>query len=86
MHSVEVTAETLFEAVAQAVVEFKQDRTVSHAPGPETDFTVLVLRKPTEHFIRLKKIQEWAQPSTVGGPAEAMRRDRVRKMLADRAS
>jgi hypothetical protein len=68
--SVEVTAETLFEAFAQAVVEFKQDRTVSKPPGPETDFTVLALRKPTEHFIRLKKVQEWSQPSTVGGPAE----------------
>jgi len=81
IHSVEVTAETLFEAVAQAVVEFKEDRTVSKAPGPETDFTVLVLRKPTEHVIRLKRIQEWAQPSSVGGPAETLRRERVRKML-----
>jgi hypothetical protein len=82
IHSVEVTAETLFGAVAQAVVEFKEDKTVSTTPGPETDFTVQVLRKPIEHVIRLKRIQEWAQPSTKGGPAEALRRDRVRKMLS----
>jgi hypothetical protein len=86
IHSVEVTADTLFEAVAQAVVEFKQDKTVSTPPAPDTDFTVLVLRKPIEHVIRLKKIQDWAQPCSVGGPAEMLRRERVRRMLADKAS
>jgi len=85
IHSVEVSAETLFESVAQAVIEFKEDTSVSNAPGPETDFTVQVLRKPIEHIIRLKKIHDWAQPSTKGGPAEALRRDRVRKMHAERA-
>jgi len=29
IHSVEVTAETLFEAVAQAIVEFKEDKTIT---------------------------------------------------------
>src|ERR1700744_2889367 len=86
VHSVEVNAETLFEAVAQAVVEYRNDRTVSNPPGPETDFTVLVLRKPIEHFIRLKKIHDWARPSSAGGPAETLRRDRVRKMLVDNTS
>jgi hypothetical protein len=67
--------------VAQAVVEFRDDKTVSEPPGAETDFTVTVLRKPIEHVIRLKRIQEWAKPSSKGGPAEALRRDRVRKMI-----
>jgi hypothetical protein len=75
-------AETLFEAVAQAVVEFKDDKTVSNVPGLETEFTVFVLRKPIEHAIRLRKIVDWAQPSSKGGPAEMMRRERVRKLLA----
>jgi hypothetical protein len=82
IHSVEVTADTLFEAVAQAVVEFKDDKTVAEPPGPETEFTVSILRKPVEHFIRLKKVQAWAQPSSRGGPAETLRRERVRRMLA----
>lgn len=81
VHSIEVTADTLFEAVAQAVVEFKDDKTVAEPPGPATEFTVTILRKPVEHFIRLKKVQEWAQPSSRGGPAETLRRERVRKML-----
>jgi hypothetical protein len=86
IHSIEVDAETLFEAVAQGVVEFKEDKTLSDAPGPETEFTVFVLRRPIEHLIRLKKIQEWAKPSSKGGPAEMLRRERVRKILLDRAS
>lgn len=82
IHSVEVVAETLFEAVAQAVSEFKDDKTVPNPPGLETEFTVRVLRKPVEHFIRLKRVADWAAMSNVKGPAEALRRDRVRKLLA----
>jgi hypothetical protein len=46
------------------------------------DFTVFVLRKPIEHVIRRRKVREWAQSSTKGGPAEMLRRKRVRKMLS----
>ena len=31
-----------------------------------TEFCVTVLRKPTEHRIRLNKAQEWVQPSMKG--------------------
>lgn len=81
-HSVEVAAETLFEAVAQAVAEFRDDKTLAPAPVAETEFRVTVLRKPVEHVIKLKQVQAWAQPSTKGGPSEMVRRERVRKMLA----
>jgi hypothetical protein len=81
LHSVEVDAETLFEAVAEAISEFRQDKTIAELPGANTDLTVVVLRKPPEHVIRLKRIHDWAQPSTTGGPAEMLRKERVRKML-----
>ena len=70
LQSVEVTAETLFEAVAQAVVEFKEDKTITTAPGPETELTVVVIRKPAEHIIRLKRVHEWARPSGVNRSPE----------------
>jgi hypothetical protein len=82
LHSVEVNAESLYEAVAEAVAEFRKDETVSNTPAPETEFTVFVLRKPVEHAIRLGKVMDWAQPSSKGGPAEMLRRERVRKLLA----
>jgi len=86
IHSIEVTADTLFEAVAQAVVEFREDKHLVRMPAPETDFTVIVLHKPAEHVIRLSKIHDWAKPSTKGGPAEMLRRERVRKMLLANSS
>jgi hypothetical protein len=85
-HSVAVTAETLFEAVAGAVTAFREAKTIRKWPGPETEFRVQVLRDPVEHTIRLKKIQQWSQQSTKGGPAEILRRERVRKMLMNKAS
>jgi hypothetical protein len=66
--------DTLFEAVAQAVVEFKHDKTAAEPPVLETEVTVSILRKPVEHYIRLKKVRALAQPSNRGGPAELLRR------------
>jgi hypothetical protein len=86
VHSVEVAAETLFEAVGQAVVEFKEDKTITTPPGPETEFTGQVLRKPVEHMIRMKRVMEWAQYGNTAGPGEMLRRERVRKMLMDNGS
>jgi hypothetical protein len=37
LHSVEVTAETLYEAGVLAIVEFKEDKTISTPPAPETE-------------------------------------------------
>ena len=77
-----MSAETLFEAVAQALVEFKDDKTVLNQPGPETEFAVKVIRKPIEHFIRLKRVREGAEFSNTTSPAEHVRREKVRKLLA----
>jgi hypothetical protein len=68
-HAVEVNAESLCEAVAEAVAEFREDKTLSSLPDLETELTVIILRKPPEHQIKLRRVHEWAQPSTKGGPA-----------------
>jgi hypothetical protein len=81
LHSVEVNAESLYEAVAEAIHEFREDKTISELPGPATELTVVILRKPPEHQITLARVQEWAKPSTKGGPAGMMKRERVRRML-----
>jgi len=81
IHSVEVTANTLFEAAAQALVEFREDKTITTPPDLETTLSIVVLRKPVEHVIRLKRLHEWAQFGNTTGPAELLRRERVRKML-----
>jgi hypothetical protein len=80
-HSVEVHAETLYEAVAMAVAEFKQDQTVPPPPEPATELTVSVFRPPVEHKIRLAQVAKWAEPSTKEGPAGMIKRERVRALL-----
>jgi hypothetical protein len=55
---VEVEAESLYEAVAQAVADFREDPLLFSHPSPMTEFTVAVLRNPTEHKIRLLQGRE----------------------------
>jgi hypothetical protein len=65
-HSVEVEAESLYEAAAIAVAEFRQGEVITDTRGPMTESCVTVLRKPIEHRIRFNKVQEWLQPPMKG--------------------
>ena len=51
-HSVEVQAESLYEAVALAVAEFRTDNLTSET-GPMTEFTIAIQRPAVEHHIKL---------------------------------
>jgi hypothetical protein len=42
-----------------------------------TEFTVAVLRNPTEHKIRLQQVVKWAEPNTPEGPAGITKRQKV---------
>jgi hypothetical protein len=79
-HSVEVEAESLYEAVAVAVADFREDPLLD-PPGAMTEFTVSVLRNPPEHKIRLQQVRKWAEPNTREGPAGITKRARVRELL-----
>lgn len=85
VHAVEVEAQSLYEAVALAVAEFREDEIITATPAPMTEFCVTVLRRPVEHRVRFKKVQEWVQPTTKGGPAGIILRERLRKLLGDDA-
>ena len=45
-HSAEVDAESLYEAVALAVADFREDPLLRESPAATTEFTVAVLRNP----------------------------------------
>jgi hypothetical protein len=83
VHSVDVEAESLYEAVAIAVAQFRDDHLNPAAPGPMTEFTVAVYRHPTEHEIRLNQVTKWAERTTKEGPAGITTRQRVRALLAE---
>jgi len=80
-HTVEVEADSLYEAVALAVAEFRQGEITTEPPGPATEFRVTVIRKPIEHRIRLDRVTKWARPTTRDGPAGITKRQHVRTLL-----
>jgi hypothetical protein len=45
-HAAELEAESLYEAVALAIADFREDPLLRDGSGPMTEFTVAVLRTP----------------------------------------
>ena len=80
-HAVEVEAESLYEAVALTVADFREDPLLADNPGAMTEFTVAVLRNPTEHKIKLQQVAKWAEPTMREGPAGVAKRQKVRALL-----
>jgi hypothetical protein len=83
LHGVDVDAESLYEAVAIAVLQFREDDINPLSPGPMTEFTVAVYRNPVEHKIRQGQVAKWAEHSTRDGPGGITKRARVRSLLGD---
>jgi hypothetical protein len=81
LHGVDVDAESLYEAVAIAVAQFRDDDISPLSPGPMTEFTIAVYRNPVEHKIRLGQVAKWAEDTTKDGPAGITKRRRVRMLL-----
>jgi hypothetical protein len=82
-HSVEVEANSLYEAIAQAVKRFRQDDAWALSPpGPRCQFQVKVLKDaPVTYSISLDKVQEFALHGTVKGPQDILRKKRIRELL-----
>lgn len=75
-HSVEVQAESLYEAVVLAIKTFNEH---DCAPGEITKMEVKILSSVT-HEVTLKKVRQWLN----GGaktPKEAVMKDRLRALL-----
>jgi hypothetical protein len=83
-HDVEVHAESLYEAVALAVSEFRADELTTDV-GPMTEFVVAIQRPAVEHRIRLNQVTQWAD-STRDGPAGVIKRQRIKTLLDKRSS
>jgi hypothetical protein len=82
IHSAHIQAESVYEAVAMAIAEFREDPLVSK-PGPMTEFTVALERPLLEHRIRLNLVEKRAEATTKEGPAGITKRKRVRTLLGN---
>jgi len=80
-HTAHVQAESLYEAVALAVAEFRQDPLVP-APASTTEFIIAIERPLIEHRIRLSQVAKWAEGTTREGPAGITKRQRVKGLLS----
>ena len=78
-HSVEVTAETLYEAAAVALKRLKNDEW-SESVAPGTPIDIQVREPPTTHTLTLSQIRRWCDGVAVS-PDEVLKRNRVRALI-----
>ena len=79
-HTVAVTAETLYEAVALALVAVRgNDWVMGIAQGMNT-VNVAVVDVPVEHSVRLQDFNAWLERSN-GAPKEVSKRHRIKAIL-----
>jgi hypothetical protein len=78
-HSVEIEAETLYEAAGLGLARLKKDGWVEGL-GPGTRLEIQV-REPTSiHTLSVQQLHRWVESVTTS-PAEVLRRARVKQLL-----
>ena len=82
-HAVEVSAETLYEAAALALKEFRASPFADHvAPGCSARLTVAVKREEARHQLSVRQLEEWLQGAGKS-PREQALKVRLKEALAD---
>jgi hypothetical protein len=79
-HSVEVTAETLYEAIATALAALQKDNWVGEIGQGFTTVSVLVQQPPVKHEVRIKDFLSWLGRQG-RSPAEVMLKQKLEKIL-----
>jgi hypothetical protein len=79
-HSVEVTAETLYEAIATALATLRKDVWVGEIGQGFTTVTVLVQQPPVRHEVKMKDFVSWLGRQG-RSPAEVMLKQKLEKIL-----
>lgn len=80
VHSVEVTAETLYEAIAQALAALRAQAWVGDIGKGLTTATVTVRHPEITHTVKLQDFENWLQ-SGVRSPADMLLKTRLRRLL-----
>ncbi|MDP9337341.1 MAG: hypothetical protein M3P45_00575 [Acidobacteriota bacterium] len=83
-HTVEVTAETLYEAVALGLVAVRGNDWVMGIAQGMNVVEVSVVDVPVRHSVKLQDFNAWLE-RTAGAPQEVCRRQRIKSILGLRA-
>ena len=79
-HSVEVSAQTLYEAVAQALTIFREGDWTEALEGQAAAVVVRIKQPEIEHTVRLRDFRNWLNASGKS-PAEMALKVRLRQIL-----
>jgi len=79
-HSIEVTAETLYETIASALAALQQDNWVGEIGQGFTTVTVLVQQPPVKHEVKMKDFLSWLNRQR-RSPAEVILKQKLEKIL-----
>jgi hypothetical protein len=61
-HAIEVTAASLYEAVAQALRIFRENEWIEDIGRGQTPISVKVKHPETEHKVRVQDFERWLKP------------------------
>lgn len=79
-HHVDVTANSLFEAVAQGLRIFRDNAWVDEIGAGLTPITVRVKEPEVEHRVLVRDFERWLENGG-GNPADVALRNRLRQLL-----
>ncbi len=79
-HVVDVTAETLFEAVALGMWAIRSDEWTTDLPQGLNTIQVQVMTVPVKHEVRVRDFLAWLERSS-GSPRELSYRKRIKTIL-----
>jgi hypothetical protein len=79
-HSVDVEAQSLYEAAALGLARLKQDGWVEGL-GPATKLEIHVREPGTSHVVSVQQLHRWIG-GTTNSPAESLRRAQLKHLLA----
>ncbi len=60
-HAIEVTADSLYEAVAQGLRAFRENEWVDEIGGGLTTIVVVVRQPGVEHKVRVRDFEQWLE-------------------------
>ena len=80
-HTVEVSAGSVYEAVAQALRIFRDNDWVEDIGRGQTPISVKVKHPEIEHTVRVQDFERWLEASP-HSPAEMLLKNRLREILA----
>lgn len=80
-HTVEVSANSLYEAVVLGYGELKKNRLLEDLPGPATRLEVEVREPVVRHSVTLLHVQRWLDEQSTN-PSMQARKQQLKAMLA----